>query len=110
VVWGTGKPRREFLHVDDMADASVHLMQNYDGEQIVNVGVGQDVAIAELAEHVRQAVGYTGRVVFDPSMPDGTPRKLLDVSRLHVTGWRAKIPLDEGIRQTYKWYIKHASE
>ena len=86
VVWGTGKPRREFLHVDDMADASVHLMQNYDGEDIVNVGVGQDVTIAELAEHVRRAVGYEGRVVFDSSMPDGTPRKLLDVSRLAATG------------------------
>ncbi|WP_027368392.1 GDP-L-fucose synthase [Desulfocurvibacter africanus] len=106
VVWGTGKPRREFLHVDDMADASVHLMQNYDEEQIVNVGVGQDVTIAELAEHVRQAVGFTGRVVFDKSMPDGTPRKLLDVTRLHATGWRAKVPLDEGIRQTYEFYIQ----
>jgi GDP-L-fucose synthase len=109
VVWGTGKPRREFLHVDDMADASVHLMQNYDGERIVNVGVGQDVTIAELAEHVRRAVGYTGRVVFDPSMPDGTPRKLLDVTRLHATGWRAKIPLDEGIRQTYEWYLENVA-
>ncbi|WP_027368573.1 GDP-L-fucose synthase family protein, partial [Desulfocurvibacter africanus] len=109
VVWGTGKPRREFLHVDDMADASVHLMQNYDEEQIVNVGVGQDVTIAELAEHVRQAVGFTGRVVFDKSMPDGTPRKLLDVTRLHATGWRAKVPLDEGIRQTYEWYLENVA-
>ncbi|EGJ49208.1 GDP-L-fucose synthase [Desulfocurvibacter africanus] len=109
VVWGTGKPRREFLHVDDMADASVHLMRVYDEEQIVNVGVGQDVTIAELAEYVRDAVGYTGRVVFDPSMPDGTPRKLLDVTRLHATGWRAKVPLDEGIRQTYEWYLENVA-
>ncbi|MFO7596379.1 MAG: GDP-L-fucose synthase [Desulfocurvibacter africanus] len=109
VVWGTGKPRREFLHVDDMADASVHLMQNYDEEQIVNVGVGQDVTIKELAEHVRDAVGFEGRIVFDPSMPDGTPRKLLDVSRLSTTGWRAKIALDEGIRQTYEWYLENVA-
>lgn len=109
VVWGTGRPRREFLHVDDMADASVHLMQVYDEEQIVNVGVGQDVTIAELAEHVRDAVGFEGRVVFDPSMPDGTPRKLLDVTRLHATGWQAKIPLDEGIRQTYEWYLENVA-
>ncbi len=109
VVWGTGSPRREFLHVDDMADASVHLMLNYDGEQIVNVGVGHDVTIAELAGHVRAAVGFDGRIVFDPSMPDGTPRKLLDVSRLHATGWRARIPLDEGIRQTYEWYLENVA-
>ncbi|MEG6548853.1 GDP-L-fucose synthase [Desulfocurvibacter africanus] len=109
VVWGTGRPRREFLHVDDMADASVHLMQNYDEELIVNVGVGQDVTIAELAEHVRRAVGFEGRVVFDTSMPDGTPRKLLDVTRLTATGWQAKIPLDEGIRQTYSWYLENVA-
>ncbi len=109
VVWGTGKPRREFLHVDDMADACVHLMQVYDGEEIVNVGVGQDVTIAELAEHVRRAVGFEGRVVFDTSMPDGTPRKLLDVTKLTATGWQAKIPLDEGIRQTYSWYLENVA-
>lgn len=103
-VWGTGRPRREFLHVDDMADATVHLMRAYDDEEIVNVGVGEDVSIAELAELVRQAVGFAGRIVFDPAMPDGTPRKLLDVSRLHATGWRARIALPEGIRQTYAWY------
>jgi len=107
VVWGTGKPRREFLHVDDMADACLHLMRVYDDEQIVNIGVGQDVTIAELAGMIRETVCYTGRIVFDSSMPDGTPRKLLDVSRLHATGWQAKIPLDEGIRQTYEWYIQN---
>lgn len=104
VVWGTGRPRREFLHVDDMADASVHLMQHHDGEEIVNVGVGDDVTIAELAGMVSRVVGYEGRIVYDAGKPDGTPRKLLDVSKLHALGWRARIPLEQGIRQTYAWY------
>lgn len=105
VVWGTGTPRREFLHVDDMADACVHLMEAYDGEDIVNVGVGEDVSIAELAAMVGQAVGYTGNIVYDASKPDGTPRKLLDVSKLTATGWRARIGLAEGIAETYAWYL-----
>ncbi|WMW65038.1 GDP-L-fucose synthase [Nitratidesulfovibrio liaohensis] len=105
VVWGTGTPRREFLHVDDMADACVHLMEAYDGEEIVNVGVGEDVSIAELAAMVGQAVGYTGNIVYDASKPDGTPRKLLDVSKLTATGWRARIGLAEGIAGTYAWYL-----
>lgn len=105
VVWGTGTPRREFLHVDDMADACVHLMEAYDGEEIVNVGVGEDVSIAELAAMVGQAVGYTGDIVYDASKPDGTPRKLLDVAKLTATGWRARIGLAEGIAETYAWYL-----
>ncbi|GIW56594.1 MAG: GDP-L-fucose synthase [Nitrospiraceae bacterium] len=109
VVWGTGKPRREFLHVDDLADAAVFLMQRYDSEEIINVGVGEDVSIAELAQLIADVVGYSGRIVFDTSKPDGTPRKLLDVSRLHALGWRARIPLREGVEQTYRWYVEHAA-
>ncbi|GAV31179.1 nucleoside-diphosphate-sugar epimerases [Coriobacteriaceae bacterium EMTCatB1] len=107
-VWGTGTPRREFLHVDDLADAALFLMERYDEEEIVNVGVGEDVSIAELAEIVRDVVGYEGEIVYDTSKPDGTPRKLLDVSRLHALGWRARIGLREGIEQTYRRYCEHA--
>ena len=107
VVWGTGKPRREFLHVDDLADAALFLMQNYDGEEIINVGVGEDVSIRELAELIRDVVGYEGEIVFDTTKPDGTPRKLLDVSRLHALGWRARISLREGLEQTYRWYLEN---
>jgi GDP-L-fucose synthase len=105
-VWGSGTPRREFLHVDDLAAAAVHLMQNWDDERIVNVGTGVDVTIRELAELVSAAVGYTGAIVFDPTKPDGTPRKLLDVSRLQATGWRPSIELADGIRTTYQWYLE----
>ena len=105
VVWGSGKPRREFLHVDDLADASVFLMQNYDDEEIINVGVGKDVFIAELAGLIRQVVGYAGEIEFDASKPDGTPRKLLNVDRLNALGWRAKVSLQDGIRETYQWYV-----
>ena len=105
VVWGSGTPRREFLHVDDLADACLVLMAGYDGEHIVNVGVGEDISIAELAELVQRVVGFEGRIVLDPSKPDGTPRKLLDVSRLHELGWCARIGLEEGIRQTYAWFL-----
>lgn len=104
VVWGTGTPRREFLHVDDLADACVFLMESYDSGEIVNVGTGTDVTIAGLAELIREVAGYTGQLVFDTSKPDGTPRKLLDVSRLEALGWKARIPLEEGVRQTYAWY------
>ncbi len=104
-VWGTGTPRREFLHVDDLADASLFLMQHYDREEIVNVGVGEDITIRELAELVRDTVGYKGDIIFDTSKPDGTPRKLLDVSRLNGLGWRSKIPLGEGIKTTYEWFL-----
>ncbi len=110
VVWGTGAPRREFLHVDDLADAALFLMEHYDGEEIINVGVGEDLTIRELAELIKEVVGYRGDIVFDTSKPDGTPRKLLDVSRLHQLGWRAKIPLREGLAQTYAWYLEHQAE
>lgn len=105
VVWGSGTPRREFLHVDDLADACLFLMEGYDGERIVNVGVGEDISIAELAELVQRVVGFQGRIVLDPSKPDGTPRKLLDVSRLRELGWSARIGLEEGIRETYAWFL-----
>ncbi|MCP5424599.1 MAG: GDP-L-fucose synthase [Gammaproteobacteria bacterium] len=110
VVWGTGSPRREFLHVDDLADAAVFLMRHYDREDIVNVGVGDDVTIAELAELIKNIVGYRGRLVFDATKPDGTPRKLLDVTRLHALGWQAGIPLAEGIRATYAWFLSQRAE
>jgi len=107
VVWGSGKPRREFLHVDDLADASVFLMRGYDEEEIINVGVGEDVSIAELAEIIRGVVGYEGDIVFDDSKPDGTPRKLLDVGRLNALGWKARVGLKDGISETWRWYVDH---
>jgi len=109
-IWGTGTPRREFLHVDDLAEAVLYLMQNYDAEPIVNIGWGEDLTIRELAETVMSAIGYTGALTFDHSKPDGTPRKLLDVSRLHSLGWRPRIPLRTGIEGTYAWFKEHASE
>ena len=109
-VWGTGTPKREFLHVDDMADASVFLMNNYDGFDFVNVGVGEDVSIKELAEIVKKVVGYEGELKFDPSKPDGTPRKLLDVSKLNQVGWKAGLDLYAGIESTYKWFLSNNSE
>lgn len=105
-VWGTGRPRREFLHVNDLADACIFLIESYSGDVPLNVGVGKDVSIGELAELVRDIVGYEGDIIYDTSKPDGTPRKLLDVSRLHDLGWRAKISLREGIEQTYAWFIR----
>ncbi len=101
---------REFLHVDDMADACVYLMENYDVVDIgefVNVGVGVDLTIWALAELIKDIVGYEGEIVFDTSKPDGTPRKLLDVTKLHSLGWQAKISLEDGIRQAYDWYTAH---
>lgn len=109
VVWGTGTPRREFLHVDDLADACLFLMHHYNESEIINIGVGEDLTIAELAHLVRNVVGYEGRIVFDPSKPDGTPRKLLDVGKLFGMGWRPRIPLAEGIRATYEWYLENCA-
>lgn len=102
--WGSGSPRREFLHVDDMAAACLHLLENYDGPSQVNVGTGTDVTIKELASIVAEAVGYQGAIEWDASKPDGTPRKLLDVSKLAEAGWTASVGLDEGIRETVQWY------
>ena len=102
-LWGTGTPRREFLHVDDLAEAALLLMEVYDSPEIVNVGAGEDLSIRELAELVKKVAGYEGGIAFDPSKPDGTPRKLLDSSRIRGLGWRPKIALEEGIRKTYAW-------
>ena len=106
-IWGTGSARREFLHVDDLADACLFLMQRYDDPLHINVGTGVDLSIRELAETVRDVVHPSARLVFDASKPDGTPRKLLDVSRLHALGWMHRIALLEGIRSTYEWYTTH---
>lgn len=106
VVWGTGSPRREFLHVDDLADACLFLMERHSGSQIINAGVGEDISIAELAHLIRDVVGYGGELTFDTGKPDGTPRKLLDVSRLAGMGWRPRISLRAGIEQTYRWYLE----
>ena len=113
VVWGTGTPRREFLYVDDMADACVHLMKTYSSDELVNIGTGEDITIAEFARIVARTIGYTGALNFDPSRPDGTPRKWLDVSRLTKLGWRASTSLEEGIRLAYRAYLteqKQAAE
>jgi GDP-L-fucose synthase len=109
-VWGTGTPRREFLHVDDLADAVLYLLRSYEAEAIVNIGWGEDVTIRELAELVMSAIGYRGRLMFDADKPDGTPRKLLDVSRLTALGWQAKIPLKSGIEHTYAWFEEHSAD
>ncbi|MFO0995613.1 MAG: GDP-L-fucose synthase [Alphaproteobacteria bacterium] len=106
-VWGSGRPRREFLYVDDLADALVHLMVHYSAESTINVGLGEDVTIRELAELVAETVGFKGALAFDASKPDGTPRKLLDVGRIHALGWRAKTPLREGLARAYAWFLDH---
>jgi GDP-L-fucose synthase len=104
-VWGTGTPRREFLHVDDLADACLFLLERYDSPEIVNIGCGEDVTIRELAETVCQVLGFQGDLVFDPSKPDGTPRKLLDMTKLFALGWRPTISLSDGIRDAYQWFL-----
>ena len=109
-IWGTGTPRREFLHVEDLADAVVYLLENYDEDPIVNIGWGEDVTIRELAETVAEVAGFKGRLVFDSSKPDGTPRKLLDTARLTSLGWKPKIKLRAGIEQTYAWFKEHVAE
>lgn len=106
-IWGTGSARREFLHVDDLADAAVHLMLHYSGEELINVGVGDDLTILELARLVKEVVGYSGGIRHDLSKPDGTPRKLLDVTRLHELGWSARVPLREGVAATYAWFLEY---
>jgi len=103
-IWGTGTPKREFLHVDDMASACLFLMENYDGKEFVNVGIGEDISIADLAGLICEVVGFEGNLVFDRSKPDGTPRKLMDVSKINKLGWSAEIPLREGIEQVYQDY------
>ena len=105
VVWGTGTPRREFLYVDDLADACIHLMKDYSGDELVNIGTGEDITIAEFARVVAAVVGYTGDISFDTSRPDGTPRKWLDVSRLNKLGWRARTSLGDGIKLAYQAYL-----
>jgi GDP-L-fucose synthase len=110
VVWGSGTPRREFLYVDDLADALCFLMEHYDSPEIINVGWGQDVTIAELASLIAEVVGFRGTVVFDRSKPDGTPRKLLDVGKISALGWRARTQLAEGVRATYDWYLASAQQ
>ncbi len=109
-IWGTGSPRREFLHVDDLADACLFLMRHYDEDGHINVGTGEDLSIRELAERVREAVAPGMRLAFDTTKPDGTPRKLLDVSRLRALGWRHRIELGEGIRDTYRWFLENHGE
>jgi GDP-L-fucose synthase len=105
VIWGTGTPRREFLHVDDLADACLFLMEHYDAAEHINVGTGEDLSIRELADMVREIVHPAARLVFDADKPDGTPKKLLDVSRLHDLGWRHAIELRQGISDTYQWFV-----
>ena len=109
-VWGTGRPRREFLHVDDLADAAIHLITHYSDEDPINVGTGEDVSIREFAEIVSEVVGFQGTIRFDPSMPDGTPRKLLDVDRMRELGWSARIGLSDGLRNMYAWFLNHRRE
>ncbi len=107
VIWGTGSPKREFLHVDDLADACVFLMKKYSGSGIVNIGTGTDLSIKSLAEKIRKVVGYKGKIAWDRTKPDGTPRKLLSVKKLHKLGWKHKIGLDNGLKKTYAWYTEN---
>lgn len=109
-VWGSGTPLREFMHVDDCADAIVYITKHYSDDQHINIGSGEEVSILELAELVEEAVGLDGDISLDPSKPDGTPRKLMDSARLHALGWRPSIPLREGIQSTYQWYCRHVAD
>jgi GDP-L-fucose synthase len=104
-VWGTGTPKREFLYSDDLADASIYLMNNYSGNEIVNIGVGDDLPINELAEKIKETVGFTGEIQFDTTKPDGTPRKLVDVTKLNSLGWKATTSLEEGLKKAYQWFL-----
>jgi GDP-L-fucose synthase len=109
-LWGTGTPLREFLHADDLADACVLLLERYSQAGHINVGSGEELSIRQLADQIAQVVGFTGRLEFDPSMPDGTPRKLMDVSRIRALGWKPRIALTEGIRSAYAWYLANSAE
>ena len=105
--WGSGAPLREFLYVDDMADACIYLLENYNGEEHVNIGTGKEISIKELAKTIQKVVGYEGEIVWNTSMPDGTPRKLTDVEKLHSLGWKHKVELEEGVRLTFEWFEKN---
>ena len=107
VMWGTGSPMREFLHADDLADACIHLMNNYSGNELINIGTGEDISIKNLSDLIKKIVGFEGQIINDTTKPDGTPRKLLDVSRLHALGWKHKISLEEGLQKTYTWFINN---
>jgi GDP-L-fucose synthase len=109
-LWGTGQPLREFLYVDDMADACIFLLENYDGESHVNIGSGKEVTIKELAQLVQKTVGFNGEIVWNKDMPDGTPRKLTDVSKIHTLGWHHRIELEEGIGRAYQWFCDNVDE
>lgn len=109
-LWGTGSPLREFLYVDDMADACVFLLENYDGEQHVNIGTGKELTIKALAELVKETVGFEGEIIWNSSMPDGTPRKLTDVTKLHEMGWTHKVDLEEGVKLAYEWFIENVED
>lgn len=106
-LWGSGTPKREFLYIEDLAEGLVHLMNTYNDPEIINVGVGEDVSIMDLAEIVKEVVGFNGKIIWDASKPDGTPRKLLDVTKINNTGWTAKTPLKEGIKKTYDWFVEN---
>jgi GDP-L-fucose synthase len=109
-VWGTGRPFREFLHVDDLAGACVFLMKTYHGSEIINIGTGTDLTIRDLAEMIKDIVSFKGDIVWDSTKPDGTPRKLLDINRISALGWQPRISLRDGLRNTYEWYSKHGNE
>lgn len=109
-IWGTGKPKREFLHVDDLSRACAFLIENYNSSEIINVGTGKDITIKELATKIKKVVGYTGKITWDTSKPDGTPRKLMDTTRINELGWYPKIDLDEGLKDAYNWYLSNVAK
>jgi GDP-L-fucose synthase len=106
-IWGTGTPKREFLYSNDLADACIYLMNNYSDSEFVNIGVGEDISIKELAEKIKEVVGFQGELTFDTSKPDGTPRKLVDVTKLNSLGWKATTSLDQGLKQAYQWFLEN---
>ncbi len=110
IMWGSGKPKREFLYIDDLANACIFLMNKYDGSETINIGTGEDCSIKELAELAKKTVGFAGKLVWDKSKPDGTPRKWLDVSKLHTLGWKHKVPLEKGIKMSYAWFKESRAE